>query len=37
MNVFYQGNFVTVIINEGEGNPPVIRLSDGYTYEKFIY
>lgn len=34
MNVIYQGNFVTVTINEGEGNPPVIRLSDGYTYEK---
>lgn len=34
MTVIYQGNFVTVHIKEGEGNPPVIRLSDGYTYEK---
>lgn len=34
MTVRYQGNFVTVSIREGEGNPPAIRLSDGYTYEK---
>lgn len=30
----YQGNLVTLIIQAGEGNPPVIRLSDGYTFEK---
>ena len=34
MTVLYQGNFVTVIIKAGEGDPPVIQLSDGYTYEK---
>lgn len=34
MIITYQGNFVSVVINEGEGNPPVIRLSDGYSYEK---
>lgn len=34
MTVTYQGNFVTVNINEEEGDPPVIRLRDGYTFEK---
>nr|DAH72261.1 MAG TPA: hypothetical protein [Caudoviricetes sp.] len=34
MSVVYQGNFISIYIPEGEGNPPVIRLSDGYTYEK---
>lgn len=34
MTVQYQGNFVTVSFKEGEGNPPVIRLPPGYTYEK---
>lgn len=34
MTVLYQGNFVTVSIKAGEKNPSVIRLSDGYTYEK---
>lgn len=34
MIVKYQGNFISVNIQAGEGNPPVIRLSDGYTYEK---
>lgn len=34
MTVSYRGNIVTVIIKAGEGNPPVIQLSDGYTYEK---
>lgn len=34
MTVSYRGNIVTVIITAGEGNPPVIQLSDGYTYEK---
>lgn len=34
MNVLYQGNFVTVIIKAGEGNPPLIRLPDGYAFEK---
>lgn len=34
MNISYQGNFVTVNIPAGEGTPPVIRLSDGYSYEK---
>lgn len=32
MTVIYQGNFVTVSIKAGEGNPPVIRLSDGKEY-----
>ena len=34
MKITYQGNFVTVQIPAREGNPPVIRLSDGYSYEK---
>lgn len=34
MIVSYQGNFVTVTIPKGEGNPPVIQLSTGYTFEK---
>ena len=34
MNTIYQGNLVTVIIPADEGNPPVIQLPDGYTYEK---
>ncbi len=34
MNVIYQGNLVTLHFEAGEGNPPVIRLADGYTYEK---
>lgn len=34
MTVLCQGNFITVSIKEGEGDPPVIRLPDGYTYEK---
>lgn len=34
MNISYQGNFVTVTIPAGEGNPPVIQLADGYTYKK---
>lgn len=34
MTVNYQGNFITITIKEGEGNPPVIRLADGYTFEK---
>lgn len=34
MTVMYQGNFVTVSIAADEKDPPVIRLSDGYTYEK---
>lgn len=34
MNVKYQGNIISVTIPEGEGDPPVIRLADGYTYEK---
>ena len=34
MNILYQGNFVTVTIKAGDGNPPVIRLKDGYTFEK---
>lgn len=34
MTIYYQGNFVSVSIPADEGDPPVIRLSDGYTYEK---
>lgn len=34
MNIIYQGNFVSLTIKEGEGNPPAIRLSDGYSFEK---
>lgn len=34
MTVTYQGNFVTVTIKPGDGDPPAIQLSDGYTYEK---
>lgn len=34
MSIHYQGNFVSLFIPEGAGNPPVIRLADGYTYEK---
>lgn len=34
MNIKYQGNFVSIYLPENEGNPPAIRLSDGYTYEK---
>lgn len=34
MTVLYQGNFVTVSFKAGDGNPPVIRLLDGYTFEK---
>lgn len=34
MSIQYQGNFVSVLIKANEGNPPVIRLAEGYTYEK---
>lgn len=34
MTVLYQGNFISVVIPAGSGNPPVIQLSDGYTYKK---
>lgn len=34
MSVLCQGNLISVAIKAGEGDPPVIRLPDGYTYEK---
>ena len=34
MTILYQGNFVSIAIKKGEGNPPAIQLSDGYTYKK---
>lgn len=34
MTISYQGNFITVTIPADEEQPPVIRVADGYTYEK---
>ena len=34
MNMACQGNFISINIKAGEGDRPVIRLPDGYTYKK---
>lgn len=34
MNVVYQGNFISITIPANEGQPDVIQLADGFSYEK---
>lgn len=34
MNIIIQGNTITILIPENEGQPDVIQLPDGYSFEK---
>ena len=34
MKIAYRGNFITINIPANEGQPPLIKLEDGYSYQE---